>query len=72
MSAWFSTFSNLAPNVSLTPNADGNYDFDTINFTHIHNAIAGVCNQPWGQIPNPDKFRPGNIRIEIFKSLIDL
>jgi hypothetical protein len=58
ISAWFSVFNTLAPNVSLTPNSDGNYDFDTTNLTEIKFAIAAICNQSWDEVVNPDRFRP--------------
>lgn len=58
MSAWYSTFNNLAPNVSLAPNQDGNYDLNTTNLATIRSAIHAICNQSWSEIPNPDRFRP--------------
>jgi len=58
VSAWYSTFNNLAPNVSLPKNSDGNYDFNTVNFTQIRRAIALICEQSWSDVKNPDKYRP--------------
>jgi len=58
MSAWFKTFKSLAQNVSgLSPNADGNYDFTTVNFTHINAAIEAVCTQSWFQLNSTEPFR---------------
>ena len=61
MSAWYTTFNNLAPNVSLPKNSAGNYDFDTVNLTQIKRALAAICNQSWADVPDPDKYRPCKI-----------
>jgi hypothetical protein len=61
MSAWFSVFNTLAPNVSLAPNSKGNYDFATINLAQIKSAIAAICNQSWPDVIKPDVYRPGEI-----------
>jgi hypothetical protein len=66
MSAWFSTFNNLAPNVSLAKNTDGNYDLDTVNLTQIKTAIAKICNQSWSDILQPDQYRPCKIKEYFF------
>ncbi|CAF3644356.1 unnamed protein product [Rotaria sp. Silwood1] len=58
ISAWYTTFSSLAPNISLSPNKDGNYDFNSVNFSQIKTAISSICNQPWSDIPEPNKYRP--------------
>jgi hypothetical protein len=62
ISAWYSTFNNLAPNVTLKKNDAGNYDFDTTNLTQIKAAIAAVCNQPWEEVVTPDSFRQRKMR----------
>lgn len=68
ISAWYSTFNNLAPNVSLAPNvnlapnADGNYDFNSVKLSQIKSAISAICEQPWDEIPKPDKYRPCKIQ----------
>jgi hypothetical protein len=66
ISAWYSTFNNLAPNVSLLPNTDGNYDFNSVNFSQIYTAIAAICDQPWSDVIKPDRFRPCKININYF------
>ncbi|CAF2709893.1 unnamed protein product [Rotaria sp. Silwood2] len=58
ISAWYTTFNNLAPNVSLSPNKDGNFDFNSVNFNQIKAAIAAICSQPWSDMSEPDKYRP--------------
>ncbi|CAF4029346.1 unnamed protein product [Rotaria sordida] len=58
ISAWYTTFNNLAPNISLSPNKDGNYDFNSVNFNQIQTAIAAICRQPWSDLLQPDKYRP--------------
>jgi hypothetical protein len=67
ISAWYSTFNNLAPNVSLPKNKDGNYDFDTVTLTQIKTAIAAICNQSWLDVPKPDKYRPCKINKYFFR-----
>ncbi|UJR14904.1 hypothetical protein I4U23_001888 [Adineta vaga] len=57
ISAWYSTFNNLAQNVTLLPNKDGNYDFNTTNLTQIKTAMKGICQQPWSDVSKPDKYR---------------
>lgn len=68
MSAWYRTFTSLAPNISLAPNAQGNYDFKTVNFAEINRAIAAVCNQSWLAINSTDEYRPRKI---LEKRLVD-
>ena len=69
ISAWYSTFNSLAPNVSLAPNQDENYDLNFVNLSQIKTAIAAICNQQWSHVPNPDRYRPCRIKyysIQIF------
>lgn len=58
MSAWYSVFKTLAINVTLAPDADGNYNFDTVTLAQIKSAISAICNQSWDQVIKPDQFRP--------------
>ncbi|CAF5162192.1 unnamed protein product, partial [Rotaria magnacalcarata] len=59
ISAWYTTFQNLAPNVSLSPDQDGNFNFSKVNFSQIKAAINAICNQPWSdQLPPKDQYRP--------------
>ena len=58
MSAWYSVFKTLALNVTLTPDEDGNYNFDTVTLAQIKHAIGTICNQSWDEIIGPDQYRP--------------
>jgi hypothetical protein len=59
MSALYTTFQTLAPNIPLSSNSNGNFDLSTINLTQIQNAIRTVCNQSWLNLSSPDtKYRP--------------
>ncbi|CAF0888067.1 unnamed protein product [Adineta steineri] len=58
ISAWYSTFRTLAPNVTLSPDGNGNYNLSSTNFTQIRAAIKAICEQSWSDVPQPDPYRP--------------
>ena len=62
MSAYYSVFNNLAPVLSLSPDASNNYDLSSINFTRMNTILEDICSQPWSNVtivPGPDSdFRP--------------
>jgi hypothetical protein len=66
MSAFYSIFNNLAPNVSLLPNEDNNYELSSLNFTQINHAIEAICQQSWLDVNEPDKYRPCMSKCFIF------
>ena len=57
---WFATFDTLAPNVTISRNAQGNYDFNNVTLEQIRRAINGICDQLWSEVPSPNQFRPGS------------
>lgn len=66
ISAFYSSFTTLAPSVPLSSDSNGNYQLSSTNLTQIHTAIQTICNQPWSNLSKPDtKFRPCKIYILI-------
>ncbi|CAF4001287.1 unnamed protein product [Adineta steineri] len=58
MAAWYSTFSRLAPNISIKPNHDGNYNFTSIKLADIKHAMKAICKQSWSHVHKPNQHRP--------------
>lgn len=67
ISAWYSVFRTLSYNLSLTPDADGNYRFDSVTFDQIKHAIGLVCNQSWDELNGTDQYRPCKTTIHPFR-----
>ena len=55
---WFATFDSLAPNVSISKNAAGNYDFDKVTLADINRAINATCDQSWYELNSTNRYRP--------------
>ncbi len=67
ISAFYSTFTTLAPSVPVSPDSNGNYQFSSTNLTQIYNAIETICDQSWSNVSTTDtKYRPRRIYIFIF------
>ncbi|UJR31782.1 hypothetical protein I4U23_019260 [Adineta vaga] len=57
-SAIYSAFNTLAPFIPLSNDTSGNYNLASLNLSQIRTAIETVCNQPWSNVTNPDRYRP--------------
>jgi hypothetical protein len=64
ISAFYSTFITLAPTLPISPDSNGNYNFDSIDLTQIYTAIQTICNQPWSNLTEPQtQYRPCKLDI---------
>lgn len=68
---WFATFSTLAKNLTVSKDEDGNFHFPSIALKDIRDKISQICEQPWGNLPSPDKYRSCSL-IENFFFLIEI
>jgi len=67
ISAFYTTFTTLAPSVPVSSDSNGNYQFFSTNLTQIYTAIETICDQSWSNLSNPDpKYRPCRNYIFIF------
>jgi Golgi nucleoside diphosphatase len=71
ISAVYSTFNTLAPNVTVSPDSNNNYNLASTNLTLIYAALQNICNQPWTDLVNPEtKYRPCKIQIFILYNIL--
>mgnify|MGYP001068390730 FL=1 len=59
MSAFYTTFTTLAPSIPVSPDSEGNYQLNSTNLMQIYATIQMICNQPWSNLTNPEStYRP--------------
>ncbi|CAF4389379.1 unnamed protein product, partial [Adineta steineri] len=73
ISAWYSTFRTLAPNVTVLPDENDNYDLSSTNFTQIRAAIKAICEQSWSDVNDTSPYRPcKTLKLEFYQNILSL